>query len=169
MVFNSGDSIRFLFNPNVNGYLYIFNTTNDFNPIMVYPHKDLQAGNNKVEAELPFEIPTSNDPNPLRRWIKFDNEKGKENFYIFLCKEPLSNVPIGKDLITYCASMGNDICYWQPTTEMWHQLLNFTSTKSQNDGSKGVVIAQDANKLSKTDRNRTTQELSITKITLQHE
>ncbi|HEY6247023.1 MAG TPA: DUF4384 domain-containing protein, partial [Pyrinomonadaceae bacterium] len=45
-VFQKGDRVRVLLETNSDGYLYIFNTTNDGPPTMIYPDADLdEAGN----------------------------------------------------------------------------------------------------------------------------
>src|SRR5690606_36573474 len=54
-----GDRIRVLLETNAVGYLYIFNTTNDGPPVMIYPYPDLDEGGNYIQSHVPFEIPSS--------------------------------------------------------------------------------------------------------------
>ena len=56
-VFQNGDRVRVLLETNADGYLYIFNTTNDGPAVMIYPDADLDEAGNYLQAHVPFEIP----------------------------------------------------------------------------------------------------------------
>jgi hypothetical protein len=58
-VFHKGDRVRVLLETNTDGYLYIFNTTNDGAATMIYPDPNLDEAGNYLQAHVPFEIPTS--------------------------------------------------------------------------------------------------------------
>src|SRR5215211_6615178 len=58
-VFRKGDRVRVLLETNSDGYLYIFNTTDDGAATMIYPHADLDEAGNYLQAHVPFEVPTS--------------------------------------------------------------------------------------------------------------
>src|ERR1041385_6060950 len=58
-VFRKGERVRVLLETNTDGYLYIFNTTNDGPATMIYPDVDLDEAGNYLQAHVPFEIPTS--------------------------------------------------------------------------------------------------------------
>ena len=42
--FRKGDRVRVLLETNADGHLYIFNTTNDGKPVMIYPNQELDGG-----------------------------------------------------------------------------------------------------------------------------
>jgi hypothetical protein len=53
-VFQKGDRVRVLLETNTDGYLYIFNTTDDGPATMIYPHADLDEAGNYLQAHVPF-------------------------------------------------------------------------------------------------------------------
>jgi len=58
-VFQKGDSVRVLLETNTDGYIYIFNTTNNGAPVMIYPNAELDEAGNYLQAHVPFEVPSS--------------------------------------------------------------------------------------------------------------
>src|SRR6185503_6094196 len=58
-VFQKGDRVRILLETNADGYLYIFNRTNDGPVVMIYPDAELDEGGNYLQAHVPFEIPAA--------------------------------------------------------------------------------------------------------------
>ena len=60
-VFQKGDGVRVLVETNTDGYIYIFNTTNNGSPVMIYPNAELDEAGNYLQAHVPFEIPSSGD------------------------------------------------------------------------------------------------------------
>ncbi len=119
--FKYGDRVRVLLETNADGYLYIFNTTNDGPPVMIYPDPELDEAGNYLQAHVPFEIPSSMAPEERLRWFSFDQNAGAERLYFVFTREPLSGVPTEDDLITFCREKKVD-CPWQPSTEVWAQL-----------------------------------------------
>jgi len=101
-VFQKGDRVRVLLETNTDGYLYIFNTTDDGPATMIYPHADLDEAGNYLQAHVPFEIPSSMSTDERLRWFAFDETAGTERLFFVFTREPLSGVPIDDDLITLC-------------------------------------------------------------------
>jgi len=121
--FRKGDHVRFLLETNADGYLYVFNTTDGGQPIMLYPDPELDEAGNYFQAHVPFEIPSSVAAEERLRWLTFDEHPGAEKLYFVFTREPLSAVPIEDDLITYCRD--NDAkCPWHPGSETWAQIQN---------------------------------------------
>lgn len=117
-VFRKGDRVRVLLETNTDGYLYIFNKTNDGPVIMIYPDKDLDEAGNYIKAHIPWEIPSGASEEERLRWLVFDEYPGNERLFFVLTREPLKNVPIEDELISFCnAASGN--CPWRPSTEVW--------------------------------------------------
>ena len=117
-VFHKGDRVRVLLETNTDGYLYIFNQTNDGPVVMVYPDKDLDEAGNYIKAHVPWEIPSAAADEERLRWLVFDEVPGNERLFFVLTREPLKNVPIEDDLIAFCSS-SNGTCPWRPNTEVW--------------------------------------------------
>jgi hypothetical protein len=117
-VFRKGDRVRVLLETNTDGYLYIFNKTNDGPVIMIYPDKELDEAGNYIKAHIPWEIPSSTAEQERLRWLEFDEVPGNERLFFVLTREPLKDVPIEDDLIAFCANQSGG-CPWRPSTEVW--------------------------------------------------
>jgi hypothetical protein len=120
-VFHKGDRVRVLLETNSDGYLYIFNTTNDGAPVMIYPDASLDEGGNYLQAHVPFEIPSSMSTEDRLRWLAFDETAGDEKLFFVFTKEPLSGLPIDDDLIALCRD-SSSACPVKPTAEIWAQV-----------------------------------------------
>ena len=121
--FHKGDHVRFLIETNADGYLYVFNTTDGGQPVMLYPDPELDEAGNYFQAHVPFEIPSSVAAEERLRWLTFDEHAGNEKLYFVFTREPLSAVPIEDDLITYCRDNAGK-CPWHPASETWAQIQN---------------------------------------------
>lgn len=119
--FRKGDHVRFLIETNADGYLYVFNTTDGGEPVMLYPDPQLDDAGNYFQAHVPFEIPSSVAAEERLRWLTFDDHAGAEKLYFVFTREPLAAVPIEDDLISFCR--GNEAkCPWRPASEVWAQV-----------------------------------------------
>jgi len=119
--FSKGDHVRFLIETNADGYLYVFNTTDNGAPIMLYPDPELDEAGNYFQAHVPFEIPSSVAAEERLRWLTFDEHAGAEKLYFVFTREPLAAVPIEDDLITFCRDNAAK-CPWHPASETWAQI-----------------------------------------------
>ena len=117
-VFSKGDRVRVLLETNTDGYLYIFNTTDDGPATMIYPHADLDEGGNYLQAHVPFEIPTSLATEERLRWFAFDETAGTERLFLVFTREPLGGIPIDDDLIALCRD-SKESCPVKPNAEVW--------------------------------------------------
>ena len=117
-VFQKGDRVRVLLETNADGYLYIFNTTNDGAATMIYPSAELDDAGNYLQAHVPFEIPSSLSTEERLRWFAFDETGGTEHLFFVFTREPLRGVPIEDDLIAFCRE-SKDRCPIRPSTEVW--------------------------------------------------
>ncbi|HKP47611.1 MAG TPA: DUF4384 domain-containing protein [Pyrinomonadaceae bacterium] len=116
--FHKGDHVRVLLETNADGYLYVFNTTDDGPPVMIYPDPELDQGGNYIEAHVPFEIPSSTAAEERLRWFTFDQNAGAEKLYFVFSREPLTGVPIEDDLLSLCRN-DKSKCPWHPSSEAW--------------------------------------------------
>lgn len=119
--FREGDRIRVLLETNADGYLYIFNTTNDGPAVLIYPDPDLDEGGNYIQSHIPFEIPSSLAAEERLRWLEFDKHAGRERVYFVFTRQPLPEVPIEDALIDYCRD-NTQACPIRPGAELWAQI-----------------------------------------------
>ena len=117
-VFKQGDRVRVLLETNADGYLYIFNTTNDGPAVMIYPNADLDEAGNYLQAHVPFEVPASQSAEERLRWFAFDETGGTERLFFVFTREPLSGIPIDDDLIALCRD-SKESCPFKPGSEVW--------------------------------------------------
>src|SRR5690349_6033995 len=155
-VFRKGDRVRIRLETNTEGYLYIFNRTNDGPPVMIYPDAEIDEGGNYLQAHVPFEIPAADASDERLRWFAFDENTGTEKVVFVFTREPLKDVPIEDDLVTFCR---NGKCPWPVGTEAWDyvqaqlqnplktdraEASNGAQTKAEHDAStRGLGLAKD--------------------------
>lgn len=126
--FHSGDRVRIALEPNVDGYLYVFHTEGDGIPEMIYPDARLDGGNNEIEAHVPMEVPSSDEPSESLRWFQFDNNAATEHLFVVVTREPLPSVPTDDDLVGFCAA-NKDKCPWHPSDLAWMQIQDATTAE----------------------------------------
>ena len=119
--FRTGDRIRLALEPSVDGYLYIFDSEDGGVPKMIYPDVRLNGGDNSVEAHVPVEIPSSEEPDERLRWFEFYGQPGSDRVYVVLTREPLPLVPTGDALVAFCGAKENK-CPWEPPAAAWAQI-----------------------------------------------
>jgi hypothetical protein len=146
--FHKGDRVRVLLETNTDGHLYIFNTTDGGDPVMIYPDAQMDEAGNYVQSHVPFEIPSSVATEERLRWFRFDERAGVERLYFVFTREPLAGVPTEDDLIKYCGEKKRE-CAWHPAAELWARLQKEMSTPAQvariqSDGKAQTGIEHDA-------------------------
>ncbi|MEP6568302.1 MAG: DUF4384 domain-containing protein [Acidobacteriota bacterium] len=119
--FSEGDHVRVLIETTADGYLYVFNTTDNGKATMLYPDPDLDDAGNYFQAHVPFEIPSSAAAEERLRWFTFDKYAGAEKLYFVFTREPISAVPIEDDLVSFCRDNGAQ-CPWRPGAEVWSRI-----------------------------------------------
>jgi hypothetical protein len=141
--FRKGERVRVLLETNADGYLYVFNTTDGGQPVMIYPDPELDEAGNFIQSHVPFEIPSSVAPDERLRWFAFDEHAGAEKLYFVFTREPLPAVPTEDDLITYCRE-NKSKCPWQPQAEVWARIQSEINAPVQVAKAEGVGRAQTA-------------------------
>ena len=119
--FRKGDHVRVLLETNGDGYLYVFNTTDGGQPVMIYPDAELEEAGNFIQGHVPWEIPSSTAAEERLRWFTFDQNSGAEKLYFVFTREPLPAVPMEDDLVTFCRE-NKGKCPWQPAADVWAQI-----------------------------------------------
>ena len=117
--FRTGDRVRLFMEANTDAYLYIFNSTDNGDPVMIYPDVRLDDAGNFIEAHVPTEIPSSTEADERYRWFTFDANPGTEHIYIVVTREPVPGIPIEDDLVNYCRT---NSCPWRPAPGVWGQI-----------------------------------------------
>lgn len=135
--FRKGDHVRFLLETNADGYLYIFNTTDNGPAVMIYPDPELDEAGNYIQAHVPFEIPSSVAAEERLRWLTFDQYPGAEKLYFVFTREPLPGAPIEDDLITFCRENGGK-CPWRPGAQLWSRIQKELSEPGQTSKTTNV-------------------------------
>ena len=120
-IFQKGDRVRVLLETNADGYLYIFNTTNNGPPVMIYPDAQLDEAGNYLQAHIPFEIPSSLGTEERLRWLAFDENAGDERLFFVFSREPLAQVPIEDELVKFCGTTTNG-CAFHPKNDVWEAI-----------------------------------------------
>ncbi|HET6975394.1 MAG TPA: DUF4384 domain-containing protein [Pyrinomonadaceae bacterium] len=150
-VFRKGDRVRILLETNSDGYLYIFNTTDDGPATLIYPDVDLDDAGNYLQAHVPFEIPASSSPEERLRWFAFDEVAGTEHIFFVFTREPLGGVPIEDDLIAFCRE-AKERCPIKPSTEIWTAVQKEMQEPLKTDKSQQYGRAQTAGETEATAR-----------------
>jgi hypothetical protein len=140
-VFVKGDRVRVLLETNADGYLYIFNTTNQGPATMIYPHADLDEGGNYLQAHVPFEVPSSLASEERLRWFAFDETAGSEQLFFVFTREPLKGVPLEDELIAFCRN-SKESCPIRPSAEMWAGLQEQMQEPLKIDKAKSFGTAE---------------------------
>lgn len=146
-VFRKGDRVRVLLETNTDGYLYIFNTTDDGPATMIYPDSQLDEAGNYLQAHVPFEIPSTASADERLRWFAFDQVAGTERLFFVFTREPLNGIPIDDDLIASCKD-SKERCM-RPSDEVWaavktHMQEPLKTDKSQQFGGAQTSTEQQA-------------------------
>jgi len=156
-VFQKGDRVRLLLETNTDGYLYIFNTTNDGPVNMIYPNPDLDEAGNYIQAHVPVEIPASASAEERLRWLIFDEFPGNERLFFVFTREPLKGVPIEDELITFCRN-SRASCFWHPSPDLWEQVQKQMQASLKTDKAQRYGATQTA-----PEQQATTRGISLAK------
>ncbi len=124
---------------NVDGYLYVFHTENDSATKLLFPDARLLAGANRIRAHVPYEAPSSREPEPKLRWFSFNENPATERLYLVIAKTPLPQTPTGKDLVAYCHAHANG-CPWQPAETAWGKLVAAAPAREDKSGALGQLL-----------------------------
>jgi serine/threonine-protein kinase len=84
--FHTGDRIRFAFESNIDGYLYVAQQGTSGNWTVLFPNPDINGGRNAVRRFQEYTVPDDN-------YFRFDGPAGTEHVFVFLSREPLSQLP----------------------------------------------------------------------------
>ena len=103
-LFRSGDRIRFAFEPNIDGFLYVLQRGSTGRWCLLLPHPQINSGQNYVTRFGEVSIP----PEGVG-WFRFDENPGSETLFVYLSREPIATLPWGG------GPVANVECVDQPT------------------------------------------------------
>jgi len=149
-VFQKGDRVRVVLETNTDGYLYIFNTTDDGPATMIYPDSQLDEAGNYLQSHVPFEIPSAASADERLRWFAFDQVAGTEHLFFVFTREPLSGIPIDDDLIASCKD-SKERCM-RPSDEVWAAVKTHMQEPLKTDKDRQFGSAQTSTEQQATSR-----------------
>ena len=98
-VFRSGDRIRFAFEPNVDGFLYVIQRGSTGRWSVLLPHPQIAGGRNAVTRFGEVTVP------PPGGWFRFDENPGSEEVFVYLSREPIRTLPWGGGAVVSAQSV----------------------------------------------------------------
>ncbi len=84
--FYSGDRIRFSFNANTDGYLYVLHRGSTGGENLLFPDPRLNGGSNRIKKNVQYPVPPDT-------WFVFDENPGEEFLRVILSRHPLESLP----------------------------------------------------------------------------
>jgi serine/threonine-protein kinase len=84
--FRSGDRVRFMFESNIDGYLYVVTQGSTGRWDVLFPNASVNGGRNAIRPLEAYRV-------PAQGWFRFDDNPGTEQVFVFLSKEPLAQLP----------------------------------------------------------------------------
>ena len=85
--FHSGDNVRFVFESNMEGHLYIVQRGSSGNWSVLFPSPLINGGQHVIRPFEAYTVPSADN------WFKFDDNPGDESIRVFLSKKPLDSFP----------------------------------------------------------------------------
>jgi hypothetical protein len=85
-IFYSGEQIRLQIESNVDGYLYVLQKGSSGHDSVLFPHPDINGGDNRVERGILYSVPAA-------QWFSFNDVPGDEHLTVVNSRTPLESVP----------------------------------------------------------------------------
>jgi hypothetical protein len=134
--FHTGDRIRFAFESNIDGYLYVAQRGTSGNWTVLFPNPDINGGRNAVKRFEEYEVPEGN-------WFQFSGNPGVEQLFVFLSREPMKTLP-GFDRPVQSFERGSPALIAELTSSIQSRDLVFA--KDAASGGKGMQATYVVNK-----------------------
>ena len=91
--FHTGDRVRFAFESNIDGYLYVIQAGSTGRWTVLFPNPEANGGLNAVRSSSEYLVPDN-------AWFAFDETPGTEEVFVVLSKQPLETLPGFKAPVT---------------------------------------------------------------------
>jgi serine/threonine protein kinase len=123
--FRSGDSVRFAFESNSDGYLYVVSEGSSGQWLMLFPSPEINGGSNAIKAFEDYLVPSD-------RWFTFEGPPGTERVFVFLSREPVADLPGFRRPVTEVQTLArNDIQGLEERVRSRDLVLEKTSARVQ--------------------------------------
>jgi hypothetical protein len=120
--FHTGDRVRFAFESNINGYLYVAQQGASGSWTVLFPNPQINGGRNSVKRFEEYEVPEGG-------WFTMDENTGVEHVFVFLSREPLNTLP-GFDRPVKSFERGSGVMIAELAQSIQSRDLIFQSDKS---------------------------------------
>lgn len=91
--FHSGDRVRFAFESNVDGYLYVVQQGSSGKWTVLFPNPQINGGRNAIQRFQRYLFPS-------QTWLLFNDTPGTEQILVIVSKQPLEELPGGTTPVT---------------------------------------------------------------------
>jgi len=96
--FVAGEAMRMVIEPNLDGYLYIFDREGEGPLQMIFPDLRLRSGDARLAAHVALQIP---DGSTDKDWFAFTGPPQAEKLILVFSREPLAGWPRGRELLQH--------------------------------------------------------------------
>jgi len=130
--FHSGDKVRFVFEANIEGHLYILQRGSAGNWGVLFPSPRINGGQNMIRAFQAYTVPPTG-------WFRFDDNPGDESIRVFLSKNPLNTFPELEQVVVKQQTVQNaDV---ERALLKSRELVFVEDKSSPTDGPPGNIVA----------------------------
>lgn len=134
--FKTGDRLRFAFESNIDGYLYVAQQGASGNWDVLFPNPEINGGRNAVKRFEEYEVPGDD-------WFQLDNNVGTEQVFVFLSREPLKTLP-GFDRPVRTMERGNGVLIAELRSSVQSRDLVFTKDRATVKGQRATYVVNKA-------------------------
>jgi serine/threonine protein kinase len=134
--FKTGDRLRFAFESNIDGYLYVAQQGASGNWDVLFPNPDINGGRNAVKRFEEYEVPRGD-------WFQLDTNVGTEHVFVFLSREPLKTLP-GFDRPVITMERGNGTMIAELQNSIQSRDLVFTKDRATIKGQRATYVVNKA-------------------------
>ena len=124
--FKSADKVRFAFESNLDGYLYVIEEGSSGQWHVLFPNPQINGGTNFIRRRQSYPVPSS-------AWFVFDEQPGTERLFVLLSKEPMREFPGLNQTVTQEASVDPSVVQ-RVSREMKSRDLIFQSDAAPQQG-----------------------------------
>lgn len=90
--------MRFVVEPNSDGYLYIFDREGNGPAQMIFPDLRLRSGDARITAHMALQIPNGSTD---KDWFAFTGQPQSERLILVFSREPVAGWPRGRELLQH--------------------------------------------------------------------
>ncbi len=134
--FKTGDRLRFAFESNVDGYLYVAQQGASGNWDVLFPNPEINGGKNAVRRFEEYEVPRDD-------WFQLDTNAGTEQVFVFLSREPLKTLP-GFDSPVRTMERGNGALIAELRGSVQSRDLVFAKDRAAVKGQRATYVVNKA-------------------------